>query len=126
MKLRRKPGKPGYWTKRSKKLGRLKRVFNEDEVFIFLKAAIERAGSSIAFAERYGINRTYVSHVLSPRSPIGRPIIKALGLHKVYIAARKNDGDAAPLPAALVCRSNTRAKTGRKSHRLDSCYPNLY
>ena len=89
MKLRRKPGKPCYWTKRSKKLSRLERVFNEDEVFIFLKAAIERTGRSIAFAERYGINRTYVSHVLSGRSPIARPIIKALGLHKVYIVAKK-------------------------------------
>jgi hypothetical protein len=49
---RRKPGKAGYWTKRSKNLGRRERVFDEDEAFILLKAAIEREGSLIAFAEQ--------------------------------------------------------------------------
>ena len=87
---RRKPGKAGYWTKRSKNLGRRERVFDEDEAFIFLKAAIEREGSLIAFAEHSGVNHTYVSHVLRGRYPIAGAIIKALGLRKVYIATKKN------------------------------------
>jgi hypothetical protein len=81
----RKPGKPGHWTNRSKKLGRLERVFDKDEAFILLKAAIEREGSSIAFAEHHGVNPTHVSHVLRGRSPIAGAIIKALGLRKVYV-----------------------------------------
>ena len=87
---RRKPGKPGYWTKRSKKLGRRERVFDEREALILLKAAIEREGSLVAFAERHGVNRTYVSHVLRGRYPIAQAMIKALGLRKVYIATKKN------------------------------------
>jgi hypothetical protein len=83
----RKPGKPGYWTDRSKKLGRQEHVFEEDEVLILLKAVIEREGSSIAFAEHYGVNRSYVSHVLNGRFPVAeaKAIIKALGLRKVYV-----------------------------------------
>src|SRR6516162_864343 len=87
---RRKPGKPGYWTARSKKLGRRERVFDEDEAFIFLKAAIEREGSLIAFSENYGVDKTYVSHALHGRFPIAGAIIKALGFRKVYIATKKN------------------------------------
>ena len=83
MKQRRKPGKSGYWTNRSKKLGRRERVFDEDDALILLKAAIEREGSSIPFAENYGVTRSYVSHVLSGRYPIADAIIKALGLRKV-------------------------------------------
>jgi hypothetical protein len=85
----RKPGKPGYWTKRSEKLGRQERVFDEDEALILLKAAIERDGSSIMFAERHGVNPSYISHVLTGRYPIAHVLIKALGLRKVYVAAKK-------------------------------------
>jgi hypothetical protein len=87
---RRKPGKAGYWTKRSKKLGRRERVFDDDEAFILLKAAIEREGTLIAFSERNGVNKTFVSHVLHGRLPIAGAIIKALGLRKVSVATKKN------------------------------------
>jgi hypothetical protein len=87
---RRKPGKPSHWTNRSKDLGRLERVFDDDEALILLKAAIEREGSSIAFAERYGVHRSSISHVLSGRHPVGNALVKALGLRKVYVAANKN------------------------------------
>jgi hypothetical protein len=81
----RKSGKPGYWTNRSKKLGRLEHVFDADEAVILLKAAVEREGSSIAFAERYGVHPSYISHVLNGRHPVGDAIIEALGLRKVYV-----------------------------------------
>jgi hypothetical protein len=87
---RRKPGKPDYWTNRSKKLGRREHVFDASDTLILLKAAIEREGSSIAFAERHGVNPSYISHVLTGRYPIAHAIINALGLRKVYIAAKKN------------------------------------
>jgi hypothetical protein len=86
----RKPGKPGYWTRRSKKLGRQDLVFDEDEALILLKAAIEREGSSAAFAEHYGVTRSYISHVLTGRYPVAAAITKALGLRKVYVAAKKS------------------------------------
>ena len=89
MKQRRKPGKPGYWTDRSKKLGRREHVFDEHEVFVLLKAAIERDGSFVAFAERSGVTRSYVSHVLSGRHALGAAMIKGLGIRKVYVAAKK-------------------------------------
>jgi hypothetical protein len=90
MNQRRKPGKAGYWTNRSENLGRLDRVFDEHEIFILLKAAIERDGSFVAFAERSGVSRSYISHVLSGRYPLGAAIIKGLGFRKVYVAAKKN------------------------------------
>ena len=90
MKQRRKPGKPGYWTNCSKKLGRREHVFVEHELLILLKAAIERDGSFAAFAERSGVSRSYISHVLSGRHRLGAAIIKGLGLRKVYVAAKKN------------------------------------
>jgi hypothetical protein len=87
---RRKPGKSDYWTNRSKKLGRREHVFDASDTLILLKAAIEREGSSIAFAERHGVNPSYISHVLTERYRIAHAIINALGLRKVYIAAKKN------------------------------------
>jgi hypothetical protein len=90
MKQRRKPGKPGYWTNRSKKLGRREQVFDEHEALILLKAAIERDGSFVAVAERSGVSRSYISHVLSGRHPLGAAIIKGLGLRRMYVAAKKN------------------------------------
>jgi hypothetical protein len=90
MKRYWKPKKSDYWTRRSKKLGRRERVFDDDEAFILMKAAIEREGSSLAFAERCGVDRTYISHVLRGRHPLGAPIIKGLGLRRVYVAAKKN------------------------------------
>ena len=65
-------------------------MFDDDEAFILLKAAIDREGTLIAFSERYGVNKTYVSHVLHGRLPIAGAIIKALGLRKVYVATKKN------------------------------------
>jgi hypothetical protein len=91
VKQRRKPGKPGYWTNRSKKLGRREQVFDEHEALILLKAAIERDGSFVAFAERSGVSRSYISHVLSGRYPLGAAIIKGLGLRKVYVVAAKKN-----------------------------------
>jgi hypothetical protein len=86
---RRKRVKADYWTERSKELGRLEHVFDDDEALILLKAAIEREGSANAFADHHSLHRSYISHVLSGRLPIAKAIIKALGLSRVYVAAKK-------------------------------------
>jgi DNA-binding transcriptional regulator YdaS (Cro superfamily) len=50
-----------------------------------LRAAIEREGSQIGFAKRYGVNRAYLNMVLSGKRPVGSSVVKALGLRKVYV-----------------------------------------
>ncbi len=69
----------------SSDLGRNAFVFEEDEVVHLLSAAVDREGSQIAFADRYGIDRANVSAVLNGRRRINGSLVKALGLRKVYI-----------------------------------------
>lgn len=59
-------------------------IFEPKDVIQLLKLAIEREGHQGAFAIRHGINRTYVNMILNGKKPIGKPVLKALGLRKVY------------------------------------------
>jgi hypothetical protein len=45
-------------------LGRSALVFDNDDVVHLLKTAVEREGSQIAFAKRYGINRSELNEIL--------------------------------------------------------------
>ena len=65
-------------------LGSRMLVLDDKEVVLLLKAAIEQEGSITAFANRHGIERSYLSHVLNGKRPVGGPLVKALGLRKVY------------------------------------------
>jgi hypothetical protein len=69
----------------SRDLGRNAFVFEEDEVIHLVRAAVDREGSQIAFADHYGIDRANVSAVLNGRRRINGSLVKALGLRKVYI-----------------------------------------
>lgn len=84
---RRKPSEmPGYWMRRSQTLGtQAHNVFDDNDALVLLKAAIERAGSQAAFARDHGIDRSYVSQILTGRSPVAQSVIKALGLRRVYV-----------------------------------------
>ena len=66
-------------------LGRNALVFDEDDVIHLLRAAVEREGSQIAFADRYGVDRAYVSTVLNGRRRVSGSLVKALGLRKAYV-----------------------------------------
>ena len=66
-------------------LGRNAHVLDEDDVVHLLRAAVEREGSQIAFADRYGVDRAYVSTVLNGRRRVSGSLVKALGLRKAYI-----------------------------------------
>lgn len=66
-------------------LGRNALVFDEDDVVHLLRAAVEREGSQIAFADRYGVNRAYISTVLNGRRRVSGSLAKALGLRRVYV-----------------------------------------
>ena len=65
-------------------LGISARVFNENEVRQLLRAAVERAGTQVAFAKRYGIDRTHLNQVLKGKSRVSGSVLKCLGLRKSY------------------------------------------
>jgi hypothetical protein len=67
-------------------LGRNVLAFDDDDVVHLLRAAIKREGSQVAFAKRYGVNRSYLNLVLSGKRSISQTVTKALGLRRVYIA----------------------------------------
>jgi hypothetical protein len=66
-------------------------VFDDADVVHLLRAAIEREGSQIAFAKRYGVNRAYLNMVLSGKRPVGSAVVKALGLRKVYTSSNSGN-----------------------------------
>jgi len=69
-------------------LGRRGLMFDEDEVIQLLRAAVEHEGGQRAFANRHGLDRTYVNMVLNGRARIRirDGLTKVLGLRKVYAA----------------------------------------
>jgi plasmid maintenance system antidote protein VapI len=67
-------------------LGRNARIFENGDIIQLLRLAIEREGSITAFAARYGLHRSNVNNILNGRRPVSSPLVKALGLRKVYIA----------------------------------------
>jgi DNA-binding phage protein len=67
-------------------LGRNGRMFNDDEVLILLRAAVEREGNQVAFARHYGLQRASLNMILNGKRPVSEKVIKALGLRRVYAA----------------------------------------
>ena len=59
-------------------------ILDDNDVILLLNAAIEREGSISAFAKRYGLERAQLSNTLNKKRPVSSPLIKALGLQKVY------------------------------------------
>ncbi len=59
-------------------------VLDDKDVVHLLKAAIEQEGSISAFAKRHGIQRSYLSNVLNGKRAVGRPLVRVLGLRRVY------------------------------------------
>jgi hypothetical protein len=62
------------------------RVLNDDDVVHLLKGAVEREGGQTAFANRRGIDRAMINMILNGKRPVSGPLVKALGLRKVYVA----------------------------------------
>lgn len=65
-------------------LGTQARVFNDNEVRQLLRAAVQRAGTQVAFAKRHRLDRTHLNQVLKGRSLISTSVLKCLGLCKAY------------------------------------------
>ena len=59
-------------------------ILGDKDVLRLLRAAVEREGSITSFAKRHGLERSNLSHMLSGKRPVSSPIVKALGLRKVY------------------------------------------
>ena len=67
-------------------LGKNGRFFDDPDVVQLLREAVDREGSISAFAKRAGLHRVVVNSILNGRRPVSRPVVKALGLRKVYVA----------------------------------------
>jgi hypothetical protein len=67
-------------------LGRRVHAFDEDEVIQLLRAAVEHEGGQRAFANRHGVDRSYVNMILNGRARVTNTIAKALGLRRMYVA----------------------------------------
>ena len=65
-------------------------ILDDQGVVQLLKAAIEREGSISAFAKRHGLERSYLSSVLNGKRPVSSPLVRALGLRKVYALQHNN------------------------------------
>jgi hypothetical protein len=70
---------------RSGGLGRSVLAFDDDEVLVLLRAAIQREGGQVAFAKHHRVNRTYLNMVLNGKRPIGDAVAEALGLRRIYV-----------------------------------------
>ena len=65
-------------------LGLPARVFNDSEVRQLLRAAVERAGTQVAFAKRHGVDRTHLNQVLKGKGRVSGSLLKCLGLRRSY------------------------------------------
>ena len=61
-------------------------ILDDKDVVLLLRAVIRREGSISAFAKRHGFNRTQLNNVLNGKRPVSSPLVKALGLRRVYVA----------------------------------------
>jgi hypothetical protein len=68
----------------SDRIGRMARIFDEQDILLLLRAAVEREGSQSAFARRYGVNRVSVNKMLARKLGVSEDIKNALGLRKTY------------------------------------------
>lgn len=62
------------------RLGSQLLALNDDEVVQLLRVAVKCEGNQTAFARRHGLERTSLNMILQGK----RPVVKALGLRKVY------------------------------------------
>jgi hypothetical protein len=60
-------------------------ILDDKDVVVLLGAIIIREGSISAFAKRHGLERSQLNNMLNGKRPLSRPLIKALGLRRVYV-----------------------------------------
>jgi DNA-binding phage protein len=60
-------------------------ILDDKAVVLLLRAIIKREGSISAFAKRHGMERSQLSNMLNGKRPLSRPLVKALGLRRVFV-----------------------------------------
>ncbi len=83
-------------------LGTKARVFDDNDVRQLLRAAVERAGTQVAFAKRHRLDRTHLNQVLKGKSLISRSLLKCLGLRKAYVLDQTGHPDKAAQASSLA------------------------
>jgi DNA-binding phage protein len=83
---RRKTSRPrgGVSLTAETQLGSHSLIFNDEDVVLLLRAAVEREGNQVAFARHHGLERTTLNQILNRRKRVTRAVLKAIGLRKVY------------------------------------------
>src|SRR5262249_8899162 len=66
------------------KIGARRLVLSDKDVVRLLKTSIEQEGRITGFAKRYGIDRGYLSKVLDGKRPLSSPLVRELGLQRMY------------------------------------------
>ena len=61
-------------------------IFDRDDLYRMLKAAVECEGGQTAFAKRHHIDRGRLNKILKRKKRPGDAAAKALGLRRVYVA----------------------------------------
>ena len=60
-------------------------ILDDKDVVLLLRAIIKREGNISAFAKRHGMERSQLNNMLNAKRPLSRPLVKALGLRRVYV-----------------------------------------
>ena len=60
-------------------------ILDDKDVVVLLGAIIIREGSISAFAKRHGLERSQLNNMLNGKRPLSRPLVRALGLRRVYV-----------------------------------------
>jgi predicted RNase H-like nuclease (RuvC/YqgF family) len=60
-------------------------ILDDKDVIHLLRAAVEREGGQSPFARRHRIDRVTLNRILKGKRPLYGPLVKILGLRKVYV-----------------------------------------
>jgi DNA-binding phage protein len=61
------------------------KILEVDDVIQLLRTEVDRAGGQAAWAEKTGIDRTFLNSVINGRRSVSRRIIEALNLRIVFV-----------------------------------------
>jgi hypothetical protein len=56
------------------RIGRMARIFDEQDILRLLRAAVEQEGNQSAFAKRYSVQRTSINLILAGKRPVSGAI----------------------------------------------------
>jgi hypothetical protein len=91
-------------------IGRMARIFEEQDILRLLRAAVEQEGNQSAFAKRYRVQRTSINLILARKRRVSEAIKNALGLRTPNQPVRASRSVCTEFGLSLrVCGSGTDA-----------------